>query len=135
MKKVYITITGMNHRFGQEFLEPKMKVQLVKESDNDYDSEAIKVMMEGLGHIGYVANSSFTVLGDCMSAGRLYDRIGPTATAKVKYVLPKGVVCVVSEKSLLYWPPEDEQTTDKDVILPEDELIPDDTPVSPYDPE
>ena len=126
MKKVYITITGLNHRFGQEFLEPKMKVQLVKEPDNEYDNEAIKVMMEGLGHIGYVANSTYTVLGDCMSAGRLYDRIGATAIAKVKYVLPKGVVCVVSEKSLIYCPPEDDQVTDKDSVPPADMLLSDD---------
>lgn len=126
MKKVYVTITGLNHRFGQEFLEPKMKLQLVKEPDNEHDNEAIKVLMEGLGHIGYVANSTYTVLGDCMSAGRLYDRIGETATAKVKYVLPKGVVCVVNEKSLIYWPPEEEHISDKDIIAPDGELIPDD---------
>ena len=111
-KKVHITITGLKHRYGSEFLKPKMKVQLEKEPDNEYDKEAIKVMLEGLGHIGYVANSSFTVLGDCMSAGRLYDRIGKTATAKVKYVTPKGVICVVSEKSLVYCPPEDTSSSD-----------------------
>jgi len=112
MKKVYITITGLNHRFGQAFLEPGMKVRLVKEPDNEYDQEAIKVTMEGLGHIGYVANSPYTVLGDSMSAGRLYDRIGDAATAKVRYVLPKGVVCAVSGKSLLYWPPLPERAED-----------------------
>ena len=106
MKKVYITITGLNHHYGQEFLEPDMEVQLVKEPDNDYDNEAIKVNIEGLGHIGYVANSSYTVLGECMSAGRLYDRIGDTAAATIKYVLPKGVVCTVNVDSLIYWPPE-----------------------------
>ena len=135
MKKVYITITGLNHRFGQEFLEPKMKVQLVKEPDNEHDNEAIKVMIKGLGHIGYVANSSYTVLGDCMSAGRLYDRIGSTATAKVKYVLPKGVVCVVSAKSLIYWPPEDEQNSDKDIVPPGHELALEDDSSSLDDPD
>ena len=121
MKKVYITITGLNYRFGQEFLEPRMRVQLVKEPDNEHDSEAIKVMLEGLGHIGYVANSPYTVLGDCMSAGRLYDRIGNTATARVKYVLPKGVVCAVSEKSLLYWPPEVDPIPSKGALPAEPE--------------
>lgn len=99
-KKVFITITGMNHRFGQAFLEPRMKVLLVKEPDNEYDREAIKVMLDGLGHIGYVANSTYTVLGDSISAGRLYDKIGQTAVAKVKYILPKGAICTVSKKSL-----------------------------------
>lgn len=59
--------------------------------------------MEGLGKIGYVANSTYTVLGECFSAGRLYDKIGDRAVAKVKYVLPKGVICSVREKDLR-WP-------------------------------
>ena len=39
-----------------------MKVKLVKEPDNEYDKEAIKVEMPGIGHIGYVANSPYTVV-------------------------------------------------------------------------
>ena len=61
--------------------------------------------MDGLGKIGYVANSTSTVLGDCFSAGRLYDKIGEKAAAKVKYILPKGVICSVREKDLF---PRDE---------------------------
>ena len=45
----------------------------IKREDNEYDKEAIKVIYEGLGKIGYVANSSYTVIGDSMSAGRIYD--------------------------------------------------------------
>mgnify|MGYP000817011536 CR=1 FL=1 len=44
-------------------------IRLEKEPDNEYDKEAIKVTYEGLGKIGYVANSSYTVIGDSMSAG------------------------------------------------------------------
>ena len=54
--------------------------------------------MEGLSNIGYVANSPYTVLGDSVSAGRLYDKIGEVAYGVVKYVLPQGVVCEIMEK-------------------------------------
>lgn len=57
------------------------------------DKEAIKVEMDGLGLVGYVANSPFTVQGESMSAGRLYDKIGDKATGIVKYILPQGVLC------------------------------------------
>ena len=57
------------------------------------DPEAIRVELKGLGHIGYVANSPYTVLGDSYSAGRLYDKIGKTAKGSVVFVLPKGVLC------------------------------------------
>ena len=69
-KKVFITITGTNHYLGDEFLKEGTRVQLIKDPDNKYDHEAIRVEMEGLGKIGYVANST------CFSAGRLYDKIG-----------------------------------------------------------
>ncbi len=93
MEKIYFTIAGTKHHYGQEYFEPKMEVKLVKEPDNEYDKEAIKVEMDGLGLVGYVANSPYTVQGESMSAGRLYDRIGDTARGIVKYVLPQGVLC------------------------------------------
>ena len=71
MSKIYFTLTGTNHYFGKEFLKKGTKIRLEKEPDNEYDKEAIKVTYEGLGKIGYVANSSYTVLGDSMSAGRI----------------------------------------------------------------
>ena len=83
MAKVFITLTGTKHYFGNDFLEKGTKIRLEKEPDNEYDKEAIKVTYEGLGKIGYVANSSYTVIGESMSAGRLYDKIGDVAYARV----------------------------------------------------
>ena len=96
MKEMYFTIAGCNHYFGSEFIEKGMKVKLVKEPDNEYDKEAIMVKVKGLGKIGYVANSPYTVKGESMSAGRLYDRIGDTGKGTVLYVLPKGVLCMLN---------------------------------------
>lgn len=96
MEKIYFTITGTNHYFGNEFLKPDMKVRLIKEPDNDYDKEAIKVELEGLGIIGYVANSPYTVAGESYSAGRLYDKIGDTSEGTVMYVLNGGVLGFVT---------------------------------------
>ena len=48
-----------------------------------------------LGHIGYVANSPHTVTGESYSAGRLYDKIGDRASARVCYILANALVCRV----------------------------------------
>ena len=93
--KYYVTLTGLNYRFGSAPFHEGQKVKLVKEPENDYDREAIRAELPGLGKVGYVANSTRTVVGNCCSAGRLYDKIGDTATAKVKYVLGDAVVCRV----------------------------------------
>ena len=95
--KIYFTITGTNHYHGKCFLEPKMKVRLKKEPDNPVDSEAIKVEMPGVGIIGYVANSPYTAIGESHSAGRLYDKIGNTATGTVLYVMAEGVLCTLDQ--------------------------------------
>ena len=99
--KVYFTLTGTKHYFGDKFLEPGMKVQLEKEPDNEYDKEAIQVTVDGLGKVGYVANSPYTVIGESMSAGRVYDKIGDTAKGEVVFVTAQGVLCRVCKKSLL----------------------------------
>lgn len=93
--KYYVTLTGLNYRFGTAPFQVGQKVTLVKEPENECDREAIRAELPGLGKVGYVANSTHTVVGNCCSAGRLYDKIGDTATAKVKYVLANAVVCKV----------------------------------------
>ena len=75
MDKMYFTITGLCYRFGNEVFEKGMTVRIEKEPDNEFDKEAIKVMIDGLGKVGYVANSPKTVRGESFSAGRLYDKI------------------------------------------------------------
>ena len=91
--KIWFTLTGTNHYLGNAFLEKGLKVRLEKEPDNRFDREAIKVTVKGLGHVGYVANSPYTVVGESWSAGRLYDKIGDTAKAKVTLVTEKGALC------------------------------------------
>lgn len=100
MKPIYFTITGTKHYFGSDFLKPGMKVKLQKDTQNEFDSEAIAIKMDGLGKIGYVANSRYTVLGESFSAGRLYDKINKKATGTVLYVLDNGVLCRLNEFSL-----------------------------------
>ena len=98
MREIYITITGMRYYYGNEILKKGDKVRLVKEPENEHDKEAIEVKLEGLGRIGYVANSPRTVIGECLSAGRLYDKIGKKANAEVIHVIPQGAVCRIINK-------------------------------------
>ncbi len=98
MSKIYFTLTGTKYYYGKDFLEKKMQVKLVKEPENEYDHEAIRVELPGLGKIGYVANSSYTVLGESMSAGRLYDRFKKKSAGTVRVVTDKGVICSLNIK-------------------------------------
>lgn len=97
MSNIYFTVTGLHHYYGDSFQEKEMIVYLKKEKDNEYDKEAISVNLPGLGKIGYVANSPYTVLGESYSAGRLYDKISEEASGKVRFILDKGVICELIE--------------------------------------
>lgn len=93
MKKLFFTMTGCQYRYGLGLFKPGMTVTLVKEPDNRYDHEAIRIELDGLGTVGYVANSPNTVRGTSMSAGRLYDKIEDRVSASILYVLSDSVLC------------------------------------------
>lgn len=99
MNPIYFTIAGTSYYYGNEYFKPEMKVQLIKEPDNKADKEAIRVELEGLGKVGYVANSPHSVIGNSYSAGRLYDKICDSAQGKVLYVLPQGVLCSLVQEA------------------------------------
>ena len=100
MAKAFITLTGTKYYFGNDFLEKGMKVRLEKEPDNEYDKEGIQVKIKGLGKVGYAANSPYTVKGESMSAGRLYDRIGNKAKGKEVFVVDGEVVCRITDNGI-----------------------------------
>ena len=106
--KIFFTIAGTRHHYGQDFFEKDMRVRLEKEPDNEHDREAIKVMLEGLGLVGYVANSPYTVVGESWSAGRLYDRIGDTAEGEVVFVTDDAVLGTVEGMELIPAPGKEE---------------------------
>ena len=97
MKSVIFTVTGTKHYFGSDFLKKGMKVKLIKEPDNEYDKEAIRVELKGLGKIGYVANSPYTVIGESRSAGRMYDMMKKKAKGRILLVTPRGILCELKE--------------------------------------
>lgn len=96
MNKMFFTIAGTQFYHGKDFFEKDMKVKLVKEPDNPFDKEAILVKLEGLGDVGHVANSPYTVIGESYSAGRLYDKISDTAEGYVLYVVDNGILGFVT---------------------------------------
>lgn len=75
MKEKYITITGMNHYYGLRPFSVGKKIKCIKDKNNPYDSEAIKVVMKEIGTVGYIANSPYTTATGTMSAGRIYEKV------------------------------------------------------------
>ena len=92
-----ITITGIEHYFGQEIFRPGQTVYLKKDLDNSYDSEAIQVELETGVKVGYVANSIHTVARGSQSAGRIYEIIDDRQSVRVLCILYN---CVIAELDL-----------------------------------
>lgn len=97
MKEKYITITGFKYYSGSSPFRIGYLVRCRKEPDNPYDSEAIKCTMPMLGTVGYVANSSNTVAGGTMSAGRIYDKVGKKFYVRVMFTTFTKIICRVEE--------------------------------------
>lgn len=90
--KTYFTLVGAHLFYGHKLLEKGMALTLVK-NPNEYDPETIEIMVDGLGKIGYVANSVKTRKGSSYSAGRLVDKIEDNDRATIEYVLDYGALC------------------------------------------
>ncbi|MGP1512838.1 MAG: DNA-binding protein [Gemella haemolysans] len=100
MKKDYITITGMKHFFGTTVFRVGDVISCEKEFDNDFDEEAIKVMMKAFGKVGYIANSSGTVAKGTKSAGRIYDKVGDKFFVRVCFVTGGSVIAEVVNRDV-----------------------------------
>lgn len=92
---MYITITAFQKFHGSKPLKLNGIIKLVKEPDNKYDTEAIACEMRHFGKIGYVANSTHTVIKGCMSGGRVYDKINDEYFAKIKFVSESNAIAKI----------------------------------------
>lgn len=97
MKERYITITGMGHYYGIQPFSIGKKIKCVKDFDNPYDSEAVKVTMKEIGTVGYVANTPYTKATGTMSAGRIYEKVGKKFWVEVMFITSSKIICRVLE--------------------------------------
>jgi hypothetical protein len=94
MDSWFITITGIDHYLGKKPFRVNRLVKLVKEPDNEFDGEAIRVELPFIDTVGYVANSTGTVYDGTCSAGRLYDKFEEHAYAQIMFITHSGVIAL-----------------------------------------
>lgn len=95
MKDHYITITGMNHYYDMKPFKIGKRLKCIKEPDNDYDEEAIRVVLKHIGTIGYVANSVYTVIRGTSSAGAIAHHVNKSFLVEVMFITGSRVICKV----------------------------------------
>lgn len=93
----YITITGFQHYYEKKPFAIGNLIRCRKEPDNCHDAEAIKCTLPMVGTVGYVANSTYTVAGGTMSAGRLYDKVEDKFYARVLFTTASKIICRVED--------------------------------------
>jgi len=69
----YVSIVGLNNYFGSDIFKVGQILVLRKDYENNYDDEAIQVEIENVGKVGYIANSTHTVVRGCKSAGKIIE--------------------------------------------------------------
>lgn len=96
--ELYVTVVGFNHYYGKKPFIIGNQFQCVKEPDNEFDTDAIKVEMPGFGTVGYIANSPNTKADGTLTAGRIYDRVGEKFNIQVMFSSFTKIICRVLEE-------------------------------------
>ena len=94
-KEIYFTVNAVNMFHGIKPFKIGSLIKLVKEPENDYDMEAIRVELRYAGKSGYVANSVKTVAKGTYSAGRLYDKILENDYGQVQFIIGDVIIAKV----------------------------------------
>lgn len=92
--KVFVTVCGLRYHENPHIAVGTLLLCL-KEPDNEYDDEAIRVEYKAYGHIGYIANSHYTVANGTYSAGRIYDKVENLFFVRVYFNVQNTLVCAV----------------------------------------
>lgn len=111
-KDLYFTVNAVNMFHGIKPFKIGSILKLVKEPENDYDSEAIRVELRYAGTSGYVANSVKTVAKGTYSGGRLYDKILDVDYGKVEFILHEEIIAKILSKTELE---KEKQDPDSDI--------------------
>lgn len=101
---LFLTVTALHRFYGTDPFEVGQDVDLVIEPENKVDPDAICVMMEGLGQVGYVANSYKTAIGDSLTASKIRTYVLPVMHATVAFVLPdsNAVLLKINGSPIIY---------------------------------
>jgi hypothetical protein len=94
----YVSIVGLNNYFGSDIFKVGQILVLRKDYENNYDDEAIQVEIENVGKVGYIANSTHTVVRGCKSAGRIYDTFLDKTRARVMFIMNNTVIAEIIEE-------------------------------------
>lgn len=111
-KELYFTVNAVNMFNGIKPFKIGSILKLVKEPQNEYDSEAIRVELRYAGPSGYVANSVKTVAKGTYSGGRLYDKILEYDYGKVEFIINDVIIAKILSKSELE---KEKQDADSDI--------------------
>lgn len=83
---MYITIIDLEKYMGIEAISVGNKLSLIKDLNNKYDDEAIKVIGNTGATYGYVANSVNDVIRGCHSAGYIYNSFDSTIDCEILFI-------------------------------------------------
>lgn len=92
---MFITIVGVQHYIGIESLSIGQELLLIKEPENKFDDESIKVVTESGVTCGHVANSVYSVARGTHSAGYIYNSIDNDEKCRIIFIIDDKVIAEI----------------------------------------
>lgn len=92
---MYITITGSMHYLGMQSYKIGQELTLIKDLDDCYDDESIKVLTDTGTTCGHVANSVHSVARGSHSAGYIYNLIKDNQKCIISFIIDDYVIAKI----------------------------------------
>jgi hypothetical protein len=83
---VLITVSGTDFFKGLDVFFEGAVLDLVREPENEHDSDAIRIEIGGEA-VGYVANNDYTAIEGTKKASEIVNVIGDSQKAEVSFIL------------------------------------------------
>lgn len=97
LEGMFITVTGFKNHGDMAPFAIGRRFTCIKEPDNSYDDDAIRVVDQEGATVGYVANNAGTKANGTLTASRIYDRVGAVFAIEVCFTTRTKVICLITD--------------------------------------
>ena len=95
----FVTVVGFKHFFEHKPFALGTILCCVKDPNNEYDKDCIRVMLPVLGTVGFLGNRFDSIAGGTVTASRIYEQMPDKFYIRVCFTTRSKIICRIEPDS------------------------------------